>query len=112
MHRVAQAALLGLIDRMHAGFGDDLVDAGEQFLFSAGAKSLLQFVIGPEMIFDRLLSFAGDQKNIVHARAGGLRAADLAGPLGHAGGMGTEPGRRSACADRSGTIAEKRPEIA
>ena len=37
---------------------------------------------------------------------------DLAGLLGHAGGMGPEPGRRSACADRSGEIAEKRPEIA
>ena len=40
------------------------------------------------------------------------RADHLAGLLGHAGGMGPEAGRRSACADRSGEIAEKRPEIA
>src|SRR5256885_16689450 len=37
------------------------------------------------------------------------RADDLASLRGHAGGMGAKPGRRSA--DRSGEIAEKRPEI-
>src|SRR5947207_211137 len=34
---------------------------------------------------------------------------DAASLRGHAGGMGAKPGRRSA--DRSGEIAEKRPEI-
>ncbi len=38
------------------------------------------------------------------------RAGDLAGLLGHAGGMGAEPGRRGACTDRSGKIAEKRAD--
>ena len=69
MDRIAQAALLGLIDGMNADFGDHIVDARQQLFLPAGVKPGLEFLVRAKVLLDRLLPLARDEQHIIDPRA-------------------------------------------